>query len=237
MKIAESPDFLESIALHPRVWPSLARAGVDRPHMRELWPYSVGIEFDTGGWWMLNLLDGRWEVHTLFLPKSRDLREKAAQVRRLMFCGIGARELVTKVPTDLPHARRLAEAMGFRHRFTRPRAWERPDGSLVDVDYLGLTRDEWVLQDPQLREWGAEFHRALHAGGFEQEHEDEDVHDAFAGLAVACARMDKPERGVEFYNQWARFAGFMPLQWDGGRAVFNDVAVRIDGASIIVEKR
>jgi hypothetical protein len=143
MRVATDPAFFQGIVDHPRVWPAISMAGQREIDVGALWPACIGLEFDTGGWLFHRVDMGVYEAHTLFLPKSRDVRSKAAQALTHMFTATDCREVVGRIPDDLPHALALAKAAGLRVRFRMDAAWPRHDG-LVGVTYLGLTIDEWA---------------------------------------------------------------------------------------------
>lgn len=182
MRIATGPEFLESIANHPRVFPSVSRAGDGPISLAAAWPECIGIEFDTGGWLAHRLAPGLYELHTLFLPKSRGVRVAAAQMLRYLFCARDAIELVTRVPADLPHARRLAEWGGFQHQFTRPASWPRAAGA-VDVDHFRLPLDTWIT------------------------HEAADAVAAYRAFLDTCNQLGQPAKGRWAWDRFAIFAG------------------------------
>ncbi|WP_396615500.1 hypothetical protein ACHZ97_14605 [Lysobacter soli] len=231
MKISESPDFLESIANHPRVFPHVSMAGQTHLTLQSSWDACVGIEFDTGGWIFHQLMMGYYEVHTLFLPKSKGVVEKAREALHYMFTATDALEIVTKVPADLPHALALAKAGGFTERFTVNGAWKRDTG-VVDVHYLGLTLDEWARSNPELIARGDAFHAQL---GEAKDHEDDPTHDAYAGLGIACWEAGQPEKGVWLYNRWALFAGYRTLEYQDGAVEFDGIRLSLKNGELNVE--
>jgi len=233
MKIARTPAFLESIANDPRVFPSVSCAGMGRIDLAPVWERCVGLEFDTGGWLFYQLAPMYYEVHTLFLPRSRGVREAAAAAAHYMFTGTDCTELVTKVPDDLPHALSLARSMGFTDRFRRAAAWPRQAGA-VGVTYLGLALDDWARVGGRdyLAERGAWLHDAL---GDEKTHDDDPVHDVYVGLGVACAEAGQAEKGLWLYNRWAALAGYRPLEMHGGLVRFDGVALRVTDGNVTLE--
>ena len=50
MKIDPTPDFLESVANHPRVLPYISVKGVDVIKFAPIWHDCIAVVFDTGGW-------------------------------------------------------------------------------------------------------------------------------------------------------------------------------------------
>lgn len=205
--------------------------GQHRIDLGSVWDQCIGLEFDTGGWVFHRLSPGYYEVHTLFLPKSRNVREKSRQAARYMFTATDCNELVTKVPADLPHALSLARSAGFAERFSRSGAWPRIDGP-VGVAYLGLTLDEWVASSPEMVAEGGAFHEAL---GEHKDHGEDRVHDAYAGFGIACWKAGQPLKGLWHYNRWAVFAGYRPLEMNNGTVHFDGIQVSLQGGEIHVE--
>lgn len=137
MKLSTGPEFFEAIANDPSVFPYVTRKGVYEVRLGAIWDRCLGFEFDTGGWVLVEQAPRVFEVHTLFLPKSQDVIERGRLVLAHMFPAL-ADELVTMVPVDLPHAKRLALRLGFSFVKRVPKEWERDSGP-VDMDHFRLT--------------------------------------------------------------------------------------------------
>ena len=146
MRIATSPAFLASIVNDPRVRPWLvqdtdpAELSIDA-----LFAQGIGLEFDTGGWFLHRLGDGVYEVHTLFLPGSRDVLGKTREAMAAIFCGTDCLRLVTKVPADNKAADRLTRYAGFRLDYVREAAFLR-GGIRHDVRHYSLGLDDFVRE-------------------------------------------------------------------------------------------
>lgn len=233
MRFSSDPAYFEAIANHPKVFPAVSCKGIDRIEIGPLWHECIGIEADGGGWLLHSHGHGLYEVHTLFLPKTRHVRQQAREALRMVFCGTDALELVTKVPDDLPHALALAKAMGFTVRFRREGAWVRESGA-VGMTFLGLTLDEWARGDEALPALGAQFHEKL---GEHKDHDDDPAHDRYVGLGIACAQSGQPEKGLWLYNRWARFAGYRPLSMKDGAVSFDGITLRVNGQTITMERQ
>ena len=83
MKIDPTPDFLESVANHPRVLPYISVKGVDVIKFAPIWHDCIAVVFDTGGWLFHRQADPDvYEVHTLFLPKSEGVVDRPLNVRQ-----------------------------------------------------------------------------------------------------------------------------------------------------------
>ena len=136
MRVADSPEFLESVANHPRVYPYVSVKGCGEIRFGPIWADCVALQWDDGGFLFHRQDEGVYEVHTLFLPGAKDAAGKAQQAREYMFDN-GARLLLTQVPRDLPHVRRFAEKAGFKWFGEAKGAIERESGP-VDVDYYEM---------------------------------------------------------------------------------------------------
>jgi hypothetical protein len=142
LKIDTTPDFLESVANHPRVYPYVSVKGCGYIRFGKIWDDCIAVVFDTGGWLFHRQDHNVYEVHTMFLPKSRDVNAKALRALGYMFDEAGADLIVTQIAGDLPHVRRLALRAGFEKTGHQDAAWERDSGP-VNVDYFHITRDMW----------------------------------------------------------------------------------------------
>lgn len=141
-RVAETPDFLESVANDPRVFPAVSCVGIDEIRLSPIWDECIGIEFDGGGFVFHHRGDGVYEVHTLFLPEAEHKNEKTRAARELMFDVVGATKLITQVATDLPHVKRFAQKHGFVKTGEVPGGWVRASGP-VDVELFEMTRDAY----------------------------------------------------------------------------------------------
>lgn len=167
MKVAISPDFLQSVIDDPRVFPWLTQDGISAENSRlsAIFDEGIGLEFDHGGFFFHRLGDGVYEVHTLFLPKSRNAYQAAQAAAHYLFCATDCTRIVTKVPADNVPAWKLTEKMRFHATNVRERAYIR-GGIAHDVKHYALDFDDWIGRqvNPQ---WVAEQCSALgqHAKG------------------------------------------------------------------------
>lgn len=139
MIVAETPEFLESVANHPKVFPCVSVKGLSEIRFGDKWDECIGLQWEDGGFVMHKQDEGVYEVHTLFLPRAKDTTAKAQEARRHMFEVVGAHLLLTQVARDLPHVRRFAERAGFVWFGEAKDAIER-DSGFVDVDYFEMER-------------------------------------------------------------------------------------------------
>lgn len=143
MRIAKSPDFLQSIMQDDRVSRWIRRDGDPDVRLADVWSELLGLEFETGGFLFHDLGDGVAEVHTLFLPKSTDVPRCAEQALAFVFGWTSVIRVITKVPEINRAARALATGAGFRHDYTLPGAW-LSRGKRCDVAVLSLDLDLWA---------------------------------------------------------------------------------------------
>lgn len=145
MKVAETPEFLQSIIDDPRVSPWIAPDGISAENLRlsAIFGEGVGLEFDHGGFFFHRLGDGVYEVHTLFLPGSRNALGACQAAAHYLFCATDCTRIVTKVPADNVPAWKLTEKMQFHATNVRERAFIR-GGIAHDVKHYALDFDDWI---------------------------------------------------------------------------------------------
>lgn len=143
MKIDTTPDFLEMVANHPRVYPYVSVKGCGPIKLAPIWKDCIAVVFDTGGWLFHRQEPDVYDVHTLFLPKSKHILERATVAKDYIFREAGAELLTTMVAEDMPHVRRLTLACGFEWVCKKFGEWERDSGS-SNYDHYQLTRESWA---------------------------------------------------------------------------------------------
>ena len=116
MRVATGPEFLESVANHPRVIRAIGCAG-DAFAAGDSWADSIGLEWDEGGIVFHRTAPGIYSAHLVFLPKTRDVAAKCADALRYMFTRTGARVITGTIPLRLRHARQVAKTARMRHLF------------------------------------------------------------------------------------------------------------------------
>lgn len=173
MRVAESPDFLQSVIDHPKVRPWIKPDGVDGDiPLSAIFDQGIGLEFETGGFFFHSLGDGVYEVHTLFLPGTTNAFDCCRAAAHFMFCATECTRIVTKVPADNVPAWKLTEKMGFRADQVRPAAFMR-GGVAHDVKHYSLVMDDWM------REKGPQW------------------------FAQQCALFNNEEKGARGLHRWA----------------------------------
>lgn len=142
MKLSHGPERFNEIANHPRVFPYVSQAGDSAVDLGPNWERCIGTEFEDGGWVYYDHGCGVWEIHTLFLPKPTDVATKLRESLGHIFGQVGAATVITQIPRDLPHARRLAVNAKFEHIGSKDDGWLRESGP-VALDFYQLTQEAW----------------------------------------------------------------------------------------------
>lgn len=113
MLIATDPAYLEGVANHPDVFTRVSVRGQDRIDLAPIWARCVACQFEGGGYVFLPHRDGLWEVHVLFLPRSKGVHAAGVEAFGHLFYTLGAERIAAHLPDDVPAARRLALRLGF----------------------------------------------------------------------------------------------------------------------------
>ncbi len=217
-EFAASP--VNAILNHPAVFPSISIPGQD--------PFDVSASIldprnyflCVPGGCVIFLPDvpgsGLYEVHTNFMPGHRGFHAVRAslQAYRWMFARTDCMMLQTRVPAFNEGAERFCEAVGASLWFERKQAWPGPDG-LVGMKYYTLSYMDWVKRHGKpLVAVGRRFHDKLEhererlGHPAPQGHPDDECHDLHVGACIEMIYGGMPEKGVQLYNRWARFAGY-----------------------------
>lgn len=209
---------INAIVNHPAVRPWVGlpgRAGLDlAPVVAN--PANYLLMGEGGGFLLTQMEPGLYEVHSQFLPEARgeNVLRCAADASRYMFTRTDCVEIVTRVPDGNLAAGVLAKRMGWSLLFKREKVWPT-DSGLVGCRYYSKTLAEWVRQEDTLMQSGQWFHGKLEAAKNEAQalplHDDDDAHDRYVGAAVEMIAAGQVAKGIDFYNRWARFAGYGPI--------------------------
>lgn len=180
-------------------------------------PANVLLMGQGGGLMFIQLEPGLYEVHTQFLPDARGQNALTAvlDALRWMFTRTDCVEVVTRVPDGNAAAAALVKRINGELQFHRPNVWQAPTG-LVGVKYYSKTLASWVRDTDSLNEIGDWFHEKLAAvkvasGALAPIHEDDDAHDRYVGAAAEMIVNGQVVKGINFYNRWARFAGYASI--------------------------
>lgn len=212
--------FLNECANNPEVRPYVG-PGTDALDLTALIsnPMNFTLVTEGGGWVLINLMPGVYELHTLFLPSGRGAGYFAAasEALRWMFTHTDCLEILTRCPDDNPGARMAAVKVGFRERFRRDGVWQSGLGEACGVSYQAFTLDDWLKRDPEIANVGHDFHVRLEAekalrGSELPDHPEDEAHDRAVGAAYLMAQHGQIGKAVGMYNRWAMFAGYAPIQ-------------------------
>lgn len=222
---------LTSIAMHPEVrrWTACDGAPAFDPSAYTAHPRSKAILVEDGCFACPCLEDRAYAVHTQFLPDVRGSEKLRRGLEALAFGFLNsdAEYLVTMVPDCNPRALVFAHAMGFRDTYRRANAF-RSGGIDHGMQHLSLQIDDWVLQYQQAAQVGRAFHDQLAQAG-EPQHDEDPVHDAFAGAACLLIAAGQPDKATRIYGRWARAAGYQPFTVVDEGLAFGDRVLHIQG--------
>lgn len=136
---------------HPEVFPWVAAPGIERFDFSEVAkdPANYVLVNEYGGFVFVPKGEGRYEVHTQFIPEGRRGALRAArEAAAFMFEGTDCTEILTYVPEGNRGAKRLTELMHFEF-LGRDGFWTYPDGRQVPIDWYLLTKEAWQCQPLQ----------------------------------------------------------------------------------------
>ena len=123
MRLAETPDFLQSVM--EQRWHWVARDGTPKGQLADIFDRCVSLECEDGGAVFVPLGGGVYDAHVMFKPKAKDVRAKCREAIRLMFSLTDCREIVGRIASDNKAALRLVRALGFQHTHTSPASFVR----------------------------------------------------------------------------------------------------------------
>ena len=218
-------------ANHPEVHPWMGYDGeIDLTAAAENIDNFFLTDRQSGGFAMIKLSEGLYEVHTIFKPESKPsgIVDLVAEGMDYMFTRTDCHTLVTQLPLNNKPAHILATTVGFKTMF------QREDTPRGPTEFTRFTLDEWVHQTPSLLKDGQWFHEKLEGakaaiGSEMPTHLDDPAHDQAVGAAVRMIRRDNAYKGVDYYNTWARFAGYAPI------TLLSDSPIVVDVLDAVVE--
>jgi hypothetical protein len=185
-----------------------------------------------GGFIAYNLSPGVYEVHSMFLPEGRgkQLLQFSKECLEYMFTRTDCHTLVTQLPDNNASAISLATMVGFQPYFRRENTPRGPTA------YARYTLDEWVQDTESLETEGEWFHSNLRSckeclGSELPDHDHDPSHERAVGAAVKMIKAGNAFKAIDYYNNWAKLAGYAPVEL----LSFNPVVV--DVVDAIVEIR
>jgi hypothetical protein len=236
----EDNALLTSIVMHPacRMWTTHDAARFQpfdpQPYTDPESPH-LAVLVNDGAFLLPFLAFGAYAVHTQFVPKGRgeNAERGACALLDLMFSSTPAEQLVTMVPDNNPMALRFAHQRGFKNTYRRERCWQA-GGKSLGMQYMRLDIDEWVTSTLHLRSAGQAFHEML--GPEHVSHEEDPIHDAYVGAALAMIRAGHAKKAEWIYTRWGRAAGYEPFRLiDETTIEVGDMRVAVDANTITLE--
>jgi hypothetical protein len=206
------PAFLNSVCNHPEVRPWLYGQGEI-----DVTPFvtnadNFALVTDGGGFILVRHEPGIYEAHSQFLPDGRTgTRQAMREVFDYMFTRTDCERIITQIPDN----NRAAAALGMAGKFrTLFRLEHTPRGPTA---FVCLTIEEWAQNTLALETDSKWFHDPMAAAVKAAcpdmpEHHDDRAHERAVGATVRMVRAGNAEKGVNFYNRWARFSGFTPIR-------------------------
>lgn len=212
MKRTVDATFINKVANHKEVRPFLMGDG--KFDMTDFLEDTRNFAFinDDGGFVLHNQADGVYEVHTMFLPNHKsNILQNVAESMDYMFTRTDCHTLLTQVPDSNDPAMKLSHAVGFKPLF------RREDTPLGPTQYFRLTLAEWVQNNKDLEHDGEWFHNKLEEAKFAKDstlptHPYDPAHERAVGAAVRMMKAGNPFKAVDYYNEWASFAGYLPVR-------------------------
>lgn len=205
------PRFITEVVNHPDVRPWLAGDGPIDLTQQVLSSANFLLVSEFGGFILMRHEEGRYEVHSQFLPGHGTHPIKAMRAaQEWMFTRTDCQTIVSKVPLANRPAKGLAISGGLRPVF------RRRDLDLGEVEYVELTLMDWAMRTPSLEKHGERFHGFLEAakeaqGSKLETHSHDPAHERAVGAALLMIERGHPAKGVAFYNRWARMAGYAEI--------------------------
>lgn len=203
--------FFNEIANHPEVRPWLGGEGPLDLTSAVMNIANFALKTEGGGFILVQHEPGIYEAHSLFLPEAR--RRSIRAMRDgfdYMFTRTDCERIVTQVPDDNAPAAALAKLAKFKPMFRREEAERGPTA------YVGLSLDDWAMENPSLEEDGAWFHDGMERAKQEfnsklGDHPHDPAHERAVGAAVRMVKAGNIDKAVAYYHRWSRFAGYPPL--------------------------
>jgi len=202
------PSFLTSVANHPEVRPYLKGNGLlDLTEIISN-PSNIALQYNGGGWVLIQVSVGVYEVHSMFLPefRGRHVAECLTDALEYVFIHTDCHRLVTQIPDDNKQAKALGKMAGFRPWFRRS-----------ESDYMRIELEDWAQSSESCKVAGEGFHNLLEAakvdaGSRLESHDDDPAHDHAVGAAVLMCQSGNGAKAVWYYNAWAVCAGYAPIK-------------------------
>lgn len=211
MKRTLNAEYLNTVLNHPEVHRWLGVEGaVDVTSVVQN-PDNFTLEAEGGAFLACLIQDGVYEVHSQFLPEVRGtLGPIVKECLDYMFLKTDCHTLMTQLPDNNLPAIALATRVGFKPIFRRETTTRGPTA------YARYTLDEWVHSNFELEATGERFHEALEeckqdTHSILPTHPHDPAHDRAVGAAIQMVKAGNAVKGVDYYNGWAKLAGYAPV--------------------------
>lgn len=151
---------------------------------------------------------GIYECHFAVVPEYRGewTLEFGWSAFQYLFCETDAVEIMTKCKADDVAANAGCRMIKFQKMFTTRPFCESQDGP-VAMNAYSMTIQYWATIAPGLEEAGEEWHRIIHAL-----HDEDAVHNRYAGIALLMIRGGQAMKAATFYNRSAVMSGYRPVK-------------------------
>jgi hypothetical protein len=222
------PVFLTEVVNHPEVRPWLAGEGPLDISERVLDADNFVLVSEFGGFILVRHEPGIYEVHSQFLPGNGTHPIKAMRAaQEWMFTRTDCQAIVSKVPEANKAAKGFAITGGLRPIFRRAKS------DLGPCEYVELALMDWAMRTKALEAHGERFHAFLEAakateGSQLPTHPHDPAHERAVGAAMLMIERGQPQKGVAFYNRWARLAGYAEIE------LLSEAPVVVDAVDAVV---
>lgn len=159
-----------------------------------------------GGFLLHSNSPNSYIIHTAFLP-STPVNYPLQLARECLwgcFMALDAQKLYSSACKSNPAAARLMRRCGFQKDFESDSRF----GNDLKEGFYSLDIDSYIRESKKLKTLGEQFHTLVEDT---TNHGEDEVHDQYAGAAVALIQCANYRKAEEVYNRWAFLTGYEPL--------------------------
>jgi len=166
---------------------------------------------EKGAGWLFNMVGvGTYEGHSAILPEYRGQRTLTYFDKCIdtAFVETDAMEIITRCPSEDPTTNAIAKRLRMNMLYTAAGIWGGGDMEVYSLPlsvWASKIRTRYVEKGKWLHE---EFERN---GSLHEDHEDDDTHFHYAGLAIEMGQRGNAPKGAHLYNLYAQMAGYDPI--------------------------
>ena len=171
-----------------------------------------------GGMIFVPLQGGIYDFHTFVTKQGRGkwALDMAAATFKWVFTQTDAVELIGRLPHGNIRAKAFTQCLKGTFQFTIPNGWIF-DHKIVPADIYSFKVQEWMRDAPGMEDVGEWFHRRLKVeykimGKRTALHQDDKVHDRYAGIFIEMVKGGQPFKAAVLYNRWAKISGYQEVQ-------------------------